>query len=146
MFMLKKNAIEMYSTHNEEISAVTEMFIRTLKNKMYKYMSPVLKNVYIDKLDDIVNECNNTYHNTLKMKPVNVNASIYIEFNKENIKEGPKLKIGDIVKISEYQSIFTKGYVPKCSYEVCLIKKAKNTVPWTYVISDLNHGYLEIRI
>ena len=72
----------MYSTHNEGISAVAEMFIRTLKNKMYKYMSPVSKNVYIDKLDDIVNECNNTYHNTLKMKPVNVNASMYIEFNK----------------------------------------------------------------
>ena len=129
--------MEMYSTHNEGKSVAAEIFIRILKNKMYKYMSSVSKNVYIDKLDDIVNKCNNTYHNTLNMKPAYVNA--------RNDKEGPKLKISDIVKISEYQNIFAKGYVPNWSDVTFFIKKAKNTVPWTYDISDLNHGYLEIR-
>ena len=63
----------MYSTHNEEKSVVAEIFIRTLKNKIYKYMTSISKNLYIDKLDDIVNEYNNTYHRTIKMKPIDVN-------------------------------------------------------------------------
>ena len=62
----------MYSTHNERKSIVGEGFIRTLKNKIYKYMTSISKNVYIEKLDDIVNKYNNTYHNTIRMKPVNV--------------------------------------------------------------------------
>ena len=60
---LEKNAVEMYSTHNEGKSVVTERFIRVLKNKIYKYMTSVSKNVYINKLDDIVNKYNTTYHN-----------------------------------------------------------------------------------
>ena len=62
----------MYSTHNEGKSVVGERFIRTLKNKIYKYMNSISKNVYIDKLDDIVNKYNNTCHSTIKMKPVDV--------------------------------------------------------------------------
>ena len=69
---LKDNDIEMYSIHNEGKSVVAERFIRTLKTKIYKYMTSVSKNVYIDKLDDIVHEYNNTYHRTFKMKPVDV--------------------------------------------------------------------------
>ena len=79
---LEKNAIEMYSTHNEGKSAVAERFIRTLKNKIYKYMTSVSKNVDIDKLDDIVNKCNNTYHSTIKMKPVDVKSNTYIDSSK----------------------------------------------------------------
>ena len=67
----------MYSVHNEGKSAVAERFIRTLKNKSYKYMTSVSKNVYIDKLDDIVNKYNNTYHSTIKMKPADVKSNIY---------------------------------------------------------------------
>ena len=63
---LKDNVIEMYSAHNEGKSVVAERFVRTLKNKIYKYITSSLKNVYIDKLDDIVNEYNNTYHRTIK--------------------------------------------------------------------------------
>ena len=62
----------MYSMHNERKSVVAERFIRTLKNKIYKNMTLVSKNVHIDKLDDVVNKYNNTYHNTIKMKPVDV--------------------------------------------------------------------------
>ena len=69
---LKDNDIVMYSTNNEEKFVIAERFIRTLKNKIYKYMTAISKNVYIDKLDDIVKEYNNTYHKSIKMKPVDV--------------------------------------------------------------------------
>ena len=74
---LQGNNIVMYSTHNEEKSVVTERFIRTQKNKIYKYMTSISTNLYIDKLDDIVDEYNNTYHTTIKMKPVDVKDNTY---------------------------------------------------------------------
>ena len=79
---LQKNAMEMYSTHNKEKSVVTERFIKTLRNKIYEYMTSVSKNVYIDKLDDIVNKYNNTYHSTTKMKPVDAKSNTYIDSSK----------------------------------------------------------------
>ena len=79
---LKDNDIEMYSIHNEGKSVVAERFIRTLKNKIYKYMAAISKNVYIVELDDIVNEYNNTYHRTIKTKPVDVKGNTYIYFEK----------------------------------------------------------------
>ena len=127
----------MYSTNNEGKSVIAERFIRTLKNKIYKYMTSISKNVYIDKLDDIVNKYNNTYHRTIKMKPVDVKLSTYIDSSKEINDKDPKFKIGDIVRISKYKIIFTKGCVPNWSEEVFLIKIVKNTVSWTYVIIDL---------
>ena len=69
----EKNGIEMYSIHNEGKYIVAERFIGTLKNKIYKYMTSISKNVYINKLDDIVNKYNNTYHSTIKLRPVDVN-------------------------------------------------------------------------
>ena len=121
----------MYSTHNEAKSVVTERFIRTLKSKIYKYMTSITKNVYIDKLDDIVNKYNNTYHSTIKMKPVGVKSRAYINSSNEVNDEVPKFKIGDIVRISKYKSIFARCSVPDWSVEVFVIKKVKNTVPWT---------------
>ena len=70
--LLQDNYIEMYSTRNEGKSVVSERFIRTLMSKIYKYATSISKDVYIDKLDDIVNEYNNTYHSTIKMKPADV--------------------------------------------------------------------------
>ena len=133
---LQNNNIEIYLAHNEGKSVVAERFIRTLKNKIYKYMTSMSKSVYIDKLDDIVNKHNNTYHRVNKRKPVNVKSSTNIDFDKENNKESPKFKIGDNVRISKYKSIFAKGYILNWIEEVFVIKKVKNTVPWTYVISD----------
>ena len=102
-------------------------------------MSSIFKNVYIDKLDDIVNNYNNTYHRTIKMKPVDVKSSIYIiDFTKENNKKGPKFKVGDHVRTSKYQTIFAKGYIRNWSEEMFAFTKVKNTVPWRYVISVLN--------
>ena len=88
----------MYSTNNEEKSAIAERTIRILKNKIYKYMTSVLKDVYIHKLDKIVNKFNNIYHS----------------------------------------NIFAKYYIPDWSEEVFVIKKVKNTVPWTHVLNNLN--------
>ena len=76
---LQYNDTEMYSAHNEGKSVIAERFIRTLKKKIYKYMASVSKNVYIDKLDDKVNKYNNTYHSTIKTKPVDVKPSTSIE-------------------------------------------------------------------
>ena len=107
-------------------SVIAERFIRTLKNKFYKYVFSISKNGHIDKLDDIVNKYNNTYHNTIEIMPVDVKSSTYIE-----------IKIGNIVRILTYKNIFAKTYALNWSEEVFLIKNVKNTVPWTYVISDL---------
>ena len=126
---LKDNDIEIYSIHNERKSVVAERFIRTLKNRIYKYMTAISKNVYIDKLDDIVNEYNNTHHRTMKMKPVDVKDNTYIDFGKEVNDKDSKFKIGDHVRISKYKNIFAKGYVPNWSEEVFIISKIKNTVP-----------------
>ena len=81
--MARKKFIEMYSTHNEGKSVAAERFIRTLKNKIYKYTTSVSKHVYIDKLDDIVNKCNNTYHSIIKMKPIDVEPITYFDSSKE---------------------------------------------------------------
>ena len=118
----------MYSTNNEGKSVVAEQFIRTLKTKIYKYMTSISKNVYIDKLDDIVNQYNNKYHTTIKMKPVDVKSNTYIDFKKEVNNADPKFKIGDYVRISKYKNIFAKGYMPNWSEEIFVISKIRNTV------------------
>ena len=96
------------------------------------------KNVYIDKLYDIMNKYSNTYHRTIKLKTVDVTSSTYIDFNEKNNKEDPKFKVGHNVRISRYKNIFAKVYVPNWSGEIFVIKKIKDTVSWTYIISDLN--------
>ena len=101
-------------------------------------MTTISKNVYIDKLDDIVNEYNNTYHGTIKMKPVDVKDNTHTGFEKEVNDKDPKFKVGDYVRISKYKNIFAKGYTPNWSEEVFVISKIKNTVSWTYVITDFN--------
>ena len=128
----------MYSTNNEGKSVIAERFIKTLKNKIYKCMTSISKNVYIDKLYDIVKKYNNTYHTSTKMKPLDVKDNTYIHFKKEVNDKDPKFKVGDQVRISKYKDIFTKGYMPNWSEEIFVISKIKNTVPWTYVLNELN--------
>ena len=90
----------MYSTHNERI----------LKSKIYKHMTSISRNVYIDKLDDIINEQNNTYHRTIKMNPTDVKDNTCIQIDKEVNYFDPKFKVGLHVTISKYKNIFAKGY------------------------------------
>ena len=103
-------------------------------------MTSVSKNVYTDKLDDIVNKYNNIYYNTIKMKHIDVKSNTYIDSSKEINDKNPKFRIGDNVRISKYKNVFAKGYTSSSVTltEVFVIKKVKNTVPWTYIISDLN--------
>ena len=98
----------MYSTHNEEKSVVAERSIETLKRKIYKYMTSISRNVYIDKLDGIVDECNNTYHSTTKIRPTDLKFSTYIVFAFKNNDKDPKFKVGYHVRISKYKNIFAK--------------------------------------
>ena len=102
----------MLSTHNEGKSVVVEKFIRTLKNKIYEHMTAVSKDVYIDKLDDMVNENNKIYHRTTKMKPFDVKDNTYIDSVKTFNNRDPKFKLGDHVRISKDKNIFAKGYTP----------------------------------
>ena len=122
---LEKNDIEMYSTHNEGKSVVAERFIRTLKTKIYKCMTSIPKNVYINKLSDIVNEYNNIYQITIKMKPVDVKDNTYIDFYKEINDKKAKFKVGHHVRIPKHKNIFAKGYTPNWSKDVFIIKKVK---------------------
>ena len=128
----------MYLTYNEGKSVVAERFIRTLKNKFFKHMTTVSKNVHFDVLDDIVNKYNNTVHRAIKLKPVDVTSGSYAEYNKDSNEKYPKFKVGHHVRISKYKNIFAKGYTQNWSEEDFVVIKIKDTVPWTYVISDLN--------
>ena len=112
MVDMRDNDIVMYSTNNEGKSVVAERFIRTLKSKIYKYMISISKNVYIDKLDDIVDEYNSTYHTTIEKKPIDVKDNTYINTGKETNDKDPKFKVDDRVRISKYKNIFAKGYAP----------------------------------
>ena len=135
---LSDNDINMYSTYNEGKSVVTERFIRTLKNKLYKHMTATGKNVYYDVLDGVVNKYKNTKHNTIKMKPIDVknNQRVYID---EHNEKDNKFKVGDRVRISRYKNIFAKGYAPNWSSEIFIVDKINDTVPYTYNLKDLNH-------
>ena len=150
MFLKKwvsDNDIIMYSTFNEDKPVVAERFIRTLKNKLHKHMTATGKSVYYDVLDDIVNEFNNTKHNTIKMKPKDVkndttkssaiprNNRVYIdEYNKKSVR----FNVGDRVRISKFKNIFAKVYTTNCSREIFVINKISDTVPYTYNLKDLN--------
>ena len=124
----------MYSTFNEGKSIVVERFIRTLKNKLYKHMMATGKNVYYDVLDDTVNEYNNTKHNTIKMKPIDVgnNKRVYID---EHNEKDSRFKVGD--KVGD-KNIFAKGYTSNWSKEIFIVDKINDTVPYTYNLKDLN--------
>ena len=134
---LSDNDIIMYSTHVEGKSVVAERFIRTLKNKLYKHMTATGKNVYYDVLDDVVNEYNNTKHNTIKMKPIDVgdNKRVYIDEYNENYS---RFKVGDRVRISKFKNIFVKGYTPNWSTEIFIVDQINDTLPYTYNLKDLN--------
>ena len=132
----------MKENSNDGKSVVAERFIKTLKNKIYKHMTTIGKNVYFNVLDDIVGEYNNTSHlivlSSIKMKPKDVKHDSFIHYNEKSNKKDPKFKIDDHVRISKYKNIFFKGYTPNKSEEVFVVNKIQKTVPWTYLINDLS--------
>ena len=128
----------MHLTFNEGKSVAVERFMKTLKNKIYEHMTTIGENVYFNDLDDIVKKYSNTVHSSIKMKPKDVADDSFVEYSEETNEKDPKFKVGDNVRISKYKNIFAKGYTPNCSEEVFVVNKVQNTIPWTYLINDLN--------
>ena len=135
---LTDNNIETYSIHNKGKLVIAERFIRTLKNKIFKHMTAISKNVCFHVLDDIVNKYNNTVHRTIKTKPVDVKDNTYVDSQKETNDKDLEFKVGDHVRIPKYKNTFAKGYMSNWPEEVFIVSKIKNAVPWTHVINDLN--------
>ena len=101
-------------------------------------MTNISKNVYFNVLDNIVDKYNNTYHKTIKMKPIDVEDDSFAEYNEQSNEKDPKFKVGDHVRISKFKNIFAKRYTTNWIDEIFIVKKLKNAVSWTYIISDLN--------
>ena len=141
-----KDLITLYSTENEEKASVDERWIRTMKEKMFKYFSANSTNVYIDQLPDLVKEYNNTRHSSIKMTPVQASKkenefkawrNLYPEhFEIRDIN--PKFSVGDKVRISKEKKTFEKGYTTRWTEEIFTIVEVKLTSPVTYKIADLN--------
>ena len=141
-----KKLIELYSSENEEKSSVVERWIRTMKEKMWKYFTTNSTNVYINVLPDLVREYNNTRHSSIKMTPVEASGKKN-EFkvwktlypNRLDILDiNPKFSVGDMVRISKTMALFEKGYTTRWTEEIFTITKIKRTSPITYKIADLN--------
>ena len=115
----------MYSTYNEGKSVVTERFIRTIKNKIYKHMTAISKNVSFDVLNDIADKYNNTYYKTSKMKQIDVKSDYFVEYNEKSNEKDPKFKVDDHVRISKYKNIFDKGHASNWSEKIFIKKKKK---------------------
>ena len=141
-----KEIIELYSTENEEKSSVVERWIRTMKEKMWKYFTTNSTNVYINVLPDLVGDYNNTRHSSIKMTPVEASKkknelevwrNLYPN-HLDIININPKFSIGDKVRISKKKKTFEKGYTTRWTEEVFTIVEVKHTSPVTYKIADLN--------
>ena len=141
-----KDLIELYSTENEEKSSVVERWIRTMKEKMWKYFSANSTNVYIDVLPDLVREYNNTRHSSIKMTPVKASKkenelkvwrNLYPD-HLEIYDIKPKFSVGDKVRVSKKKKTFEKGYTTRWTEEILTIVEVKRTSPVTYKITDLN--------
>ena len=128
----------MYSTYIEGKSVVAERFIRTLKNKIFKHMTAVSKNIQFDVLGDIVNKYHKTVDRSIKMKPNDVTSDSYAEYHEDSNENDPKFKVGDRGRISKYKNNFAKGCTQNWSQKVFIIGEIKDTVRWTYAISDIN--------
>ena len=135
---LKDEGIEMYSTYNEGKSVVVERFIRTLKNKLYKHMTSVAKDVYWNILDDIVEKYNDTVNRSIGIKPKDVGSDDEAAYVEESNKKDARFSVGDRVRISKFKNIFAKGYTPNWSKEIFVVSRVKNTLPWAYELKDLN--------
>ena len=139
-----KDLIELYSTENEEKSSVVERWIRTMKEKMWKYFSAKSTNVYMNVLSDLVKEYNNTIHSSIKMTPVKASKqeselTVWRNLYPEHLEIrdiNTKFSVGDKVRISK--KTFEKGYTTRWTEEIFTIVEVKLTSPPTYKIADLN--------
>ena len=141
-----KELVELYSTENEEKSSVVERWIRTMKEKMWKYFTDKSTNVYIDILPSLVKDYNNTRHSSIKMTPVKASKkenelTVWKNLYPEHLEIhdiNPKFSVGDQVRISKKKKTFEKGYTTRWTEEIFTIVEVKRTRPPTYKIADLN--------
>ena len=141
-----KDSIELYSTENEEKPSVVERWIRTMKEKMWKYFSANSTNVYIDVLPDLVREYNKTRHSSTKMSQTNASKKenelrVWRNLFPDHLEIGdikPEFSIGDKVRISKKKKTFEKGYTTRWTEEIFTIIEVKRTSPVTYRITDFN--------
>ena len=141
-----KDLVELYSTENEEKSSVVERWIRTMKEKMWKYFTDKNTNIYIDILPDLVKDYNNTRHSSIKMTPVKASKkenelTVWRNLYPEHLEIhdiNPKFSVGDQVRISKKKKTFEKGYTTRWTEEIFTIVEVKRSRPPTYKIADLN--------
>ena len=141
-----KSLVELYSTENEEKSSVVERWIRTMKERMWKYFTDNNTNHYVDVLPYLVKGYNNTRHSSIKMTPVEVSKkkneltvwrTLYPDHLEiRDIK--PEFSVGDKVRISKKKKTFEKGYTTRWTEEIFTIVEVKRTSPVTYKSADLN--------
>ena len=140
-----KDLIELYSTENEEKSSVVERWIRTMKEKMWKYFSAKSTNVYMNVLSDLVKEYNNTRHSSIKLTPVKASKkenelTVWRNLYPEHLEIrdiNPKFSVADKVRISKKKKTFEKGYTTRWTEEIFTIVEVKHTSPPMYKIADL---------
>lgn len=140
--MLKARDINMYSTFTTKKAAIVERFNRTLKNNMWKQFTYRANHKFLDILQRLVDEYNNSIHRTIRMKPNDVNHSIERHllntvYRQPSLWERkPKFEIGDFVRISKYKHVFSKGYTANWTTEIFRIRKIQQTTPITYLLVD----------
>ena len=140
-----KDLVELYSTENEEKSSIAERWIRTIKEKMWKYFTDNNTYKYIDVLPDLVEDYNNTVHSSTKLTPkeaskkknvLTVWRNLYPDrFKKYDIT--PKFSVGDRVRITKKKKVFEKVYTTRWTEEIFTITEIQNTNPVTYKLADL---------
>ena len=141
-----KTLLDIYSTENEEKSSIVERWIRTMKEKMWKYFTDNNTYRYIDVLPDLVKDYNNTVHTSIKMTPIEASKkkneltarrNLYPNRYKTHNLRAPKFSVGDEVRITKKKKVFEKGYTTRWTEEIFTIKKIQNTDPITYKLEDL---------
>ena len=141
-----KELVELYSTENEEKSSVVERWIRTMKERMWKYFTDNNMNRYVDVLPDLVKGYNNTRHSSIKMTPVEASQKknelgVWRTLYPDHLEIrdiNPEFSVGDKVRISKKKKTFEKGYTTRWTEEIFTIVEVKRTLPVTYKIADLN--------
>ena len=140
-----KKLIEIYSTENEEKSSIVERWIRTMKEKIWKYFTDNNTYKYIDVLPDLVEDYNNTVHSSTKLTPIDASKkkneltvwrNLYPDRYKTS-RLNPKFSVGDEVRITKKKKDFEKGYTTRWTEEIFTIKEIRETNPITYKLEDL---------
>lgn len=141
--MLRRRNINMFSSFTTKKAAIVERWNRSLKNAMWKLFSMRGSHKWIDILQTLVEDYNNTDHRTIKMKPNDVTKSVErhlldtVYTPRKTLESKPKFKVGDHVRMSKYKHVFAKGYTPNWTTEIFKIRRVQQTNPLTYLLVDM---------